>query len=329
MHALFHYFIPSCFTCYLLFCCFSIPFLFIPYQLFIFGISFPFFSSSYLFSILSLLISEERRIMCPVATSGGRWCPTTEQLMILEEMFRGGVRTPNTVQIQQITAHLSHYGKIEGKNVFYWFQNHKARDRQKIRRKFSRQMQQQQMQQQFYHHHQMEFRGEDNRWQQQAISCIQLFDHFMESAAPNTYPNIAFGTLHNHVSYQDSSTFQLAQSDVRMQHAQPPVQGYATPSCCRQPEKGRENLIGRVNGEEGWMMTSNVGLESEIWSSSCITSRPPLKTLELFPITGNSLKANSDETSSRLSQSLAHRLHAPAPVEDYAQMVPFGANINV
>ncbi|CAM0957968.1 unnamed protein product [Alopecurus aequalis] len=64
-----------------------------------------------------------------------RWCPTPEQLMILEEMYRGGLRTPNASQIQQITAHLAHYGRIEGKNVFYWFQNHKARDRQKLRRR--------------------------------------------------------------------------------------------------------------------------------------------------------------------------------------------------
>ncbi|PKA49032.1 WUSCHEL-related homeobox 3 [Apostasia shenzhenica] len=68
-----------------------------------------------------------------------RWCPTPEQLMILEEMYRSGVRTPNATQIQQITAHLAYYGKIEGKNVFYWFQNHKARERQKLRRRLSRQ----------------------------------------------------------------------------------------------------------------------------------------------------------------------------------------------
>ncbi|XP_010910753.1 WUSCHEL-related homeobox 3 [Elaeis guineensis] len=67
-----------------------------------------------------------------------RWCPTPEQLMILEEMYRSGVRTPTASQIQQITAHLSYYGRIEGKNVFYWFQNHKARDRQKLRRRLSR-----------------------------------------------------------------------------------------------------------------------------------------------------------------------------------------------
>ncbi|CAL9085620.1 unnamed protein product [Musa acuminata var. zebrina] len=64
-----------------------------------------------------------------------RWCPTPEQLMILEEMYRSGVRTPNASQIQQITARLSCYGRIEGKNVFYWFQNHKARERQKLRRR--------------------------------------------------------------------------------------------------------------------------------------------------------------------------------------------------
>ncbi|KAA3456682.1 WUSCHEL-related homeobox 3-like isoform X2 [Gossypium australe] len=53
--------------------------------------------------------------MCPAGSS--RWCPTPEQVMILEEMYRSGVKTPNATQIQQITSHLSFYGKIEGKNV--------------------------------------------------------------------------------------------------------------------------------------------------------------------------------------------------------------------
>lgn len=86
---------------------------------------------------------SERR-MSPVAST--RWCPTPEQLMILEEMYRSGIRTPNAVQIQQITAHLAFYGRIEGKNVFYWFQNHKARDRQKLRKKLAKQLHQQQHQ---------------------------------------------------------------------------------------------------------------------------------------------------------------------------------------
>ncbi|KAK9163880.1 hypothetical protein Syun_004782 [Stephania yunnanensis] len=69
------------------------------------------------------------------AHSGGtRWNPTQDQIRILEMLYRGGMRTPNAQQIEQITAQLSKYGKIEGKNVFYWFQNHKARERQKQKR---------------------------------------------------------------------------------------------------------------------------------------------------------------------------------------------------
>ncbi|CAA3020180.1 WUSCHEL-related homeobox 1-like [Olea europaea subsp. europaea] len=63
-----------------------------------------------------------------------RWNPTPEQLQTLEELYRRGTRTPSAEQIQLITSQLRRYGKIEGKNVFYWFQNHKARERQKRRR---------------------------------------------------------------------------------------------------------------------------------------------------------------------------------------------------
>ncbi|KAL8463641.1 hypothetical protein ACS0TY_034335 [Phlomoides rotata] len=63
-----------------------------------------------------------------------RWNPTPEQLQALEEMYRRGIRTPSAEQIQQIASKLRRFGKIEGKNVFYWFQNHKARERQKKRR---------------------------------------------------------------------------------------------------------------------------------------------------------------------------------------------------
>ncbi|KAJ8772887.1 hypothetical protein K2173_028064 [Erythroxylum novogranatense] len=65
---------------------------------------------------------------------GTRWNPTQEQIGILEMLYGGGMRTPNAQQIEQITAQLGRYGKIEGKNVFYWFQNHKARERQKQKR---------------------------------------------------------------------------------------------------------------------------------------------------------------------------------------------------
>lgn len=68
------------------------------------------------------------------STSSTRWTPTTDQIRILKELYYNhGVRSPNADQIQRISARLRQYGKIEGKNVFYWFQNHKARERQKKR----------------------------------------------------------------------------------------------------------------------------------------------------------------------------------------------------
>ena len=96
----------------------------------------------------SITHNLKREIMSPAGSS--RWSPTAEQLMILEELYRSGIRTPSASQIQQITTHLSFYGRIEGKNVFYWFQNHKARDRQKLRRKLNKQLQ---LQQQLQLHH--------------------------------------------------------------------------------------------------------------------------------------------------------------------------------
>ncbi|KAL6979212.1 WUSCHEL-related homeobox [Sarracenia purpurea var. burkii] len=65
------------------------------------------------------------------AAGSSRWNPTKEQISMLESLYKQGVRTPSAEQIQEITARLQSYGQIEGKNVFYWFQNHKARQRQK------------------------------------------------------------------------------------------------------------------------------------------------------------------------------------------------------
>ncbi|WCJ32611.1 Protein WUSCHEL [Euphorbia peplus] len=66
--------------------------------------------------------------------SSTRWTPTPDQIRILKDLYYNrGVRSPNGEQIQSISANLRQYGKIEGKNVFYWFQNHKARERQKKR----------------------------------------------------------------------------------------------------------------------------------------------------------------------------------------------------
>ena len=63
--------------------------------------------------------------------SSPRWNPTKEQITLLENLYKQGIRTPSADQIQQITSRLRAHGHIEGKNVFYWFQNHKARQRQK------------------------------------------------------------------------------------------------------------------------------------------------------------------------------------------------------
>ncbi|XP_010454891.1 PREDICTED: WUSCHEL-related homeobox 2-like [Camelina sativa] len=63
--------------------------------------------------------------------SSSRWNPTKDQITLLENLYKQGIRTPSADQIQQITGRLRAYGHIEGKNVFYWFQNHKARLRQK------------------------------------------------------------------------------------------------------------------------------------------------------------------------------------------------------
>ncbi|RVW57023.1 WUSCHEL-related homeobox 2 [Vitis vinifera] len=65
------------------------------------------------------------------APASSRWNPTKEQISMLESLYMQGIRTPSAEQIQQITGRLKAYGHIEGKNVFYWFQNHKARQRQK------------------------------------------------------------------------------------------------------------------------------------------------------------------------------------------------------
>ncbi|KAK7261459.1 hypothetical protein RIF29_27772 [Crotalaria pallida] len=68
---------------------------------------------------------------CSSTPTGSRWNPTKEQISMLENLYDQGIKTPSEEQIKQITFKLRAYGHIEGKNVFYWFQNHKARQRQK------------------------------------------------------------------------------------------------------------------------------------------------------------------------------------------------------
>ncbi|KAI3975119.1 hypothetical protein MKX01_038447 [Papaver californicum] len=63
--------------------------------------------------------------------NNSRWNPTKEQIDMLEAFYKSGITTPNADQIQHMTSKLRVFGDIEGKNVFYWFQNHKARQRQR------------------------------------------------------------------------------------------------------------------------------------------------------------------------------------------------------
>ncbi|CAI9108070.1 OLC1v1007589C1 [Oldenlandia corymbosa var. corymbosa] len=65
--------------------------------------------------------------------SVSRWLPTKEQIEMLENLYKQGLKTPRAEEIDQITNRLRKFGHVEGKNVFYWFQNHKARQRQKQR----------------------------------------------------------------------------------------------------------------------------------------------------------------------------------------------------
>nr|GMD40888.1 wuschel [Ipomoea batatas] len=64
-----------------------------------------------------------------------RWNPKSEQLQILRDLYYNhGMRNPSRQEIMGITQRLSQYGKIEEKNVFYWFQNQKGRERQQRKR---------------------------------------------------------------------------------------------------------------------------------------------------------------------------------------------------
>ncbi|XP_024159494.1 protein WUSCHEL-like [Rosa chinensis] len=64
--------------------------------------------------------------------SNTRWLPTTDQIRILKELYDDkGVKSPTVEQVQRITLQLKWYGQIENKNVFYWFQNQRAREKLK------------------------------------------------------------------------------------------------------------------------------------------------------------------------------------------------------
>nr|GMD12477.1 WUSCHEL-related homeobox 3-like [Ipomoea batatas] len=134
-----------------------------------------------------------------------RWSPTPEQIMILEEMYQKGLRSPNTSQIQMLTAHLSLYGKIEGKNVYYWFQNHKARDRKKLKKRLNKQVNH------HHHHRHQPFSGttvdELSALHMHRPSSAQPHPHHHSHSSPQSqsYPSSSAGYL-----LQERKTLSLA-----------------------------------------------------------------------------------------------------------------------
>ncbi|KAF8039874.1 hypothetical protein BT93_B2171 [Corymbia citriodora subsp. variegata] len=219
--------------------------------------------------------------MSPSAST--RWCPTPEQLMILEEMYRSGVRTPTAAQIQQITAHLSLYGKIEGKNVFYWFQNHKARDRQKLRRKVSKQL--------HHHHYQLNNSLLYNHHHH------PHYDH--QNMTMNNHHNYHFLSFLHH----QSSPPPVASTDLQLPYYNPtssliPQGGFggATPQVTNTDKWTTDTLektaveMERLS-KEMYGNHQTMAIAAEVISTLPVDiPRPALKTLDLFPTTATNLK---------------------------------------
>ncbi|TVU35610.1 hypothetical protein EJB05_17509, partial [Eragrostis curvula] len=62
-----------------------------------------------------------------------RWNPRPEQIRILEAIFNAGMVNPPRDEIPRIRMRLQEYGPVGDANVFYWFQNRKARSKNKLR----------------------------------------------------------------------------------------------------------------------------------------------------------------------------------------------------
>ncbi|XP_020107894.1 WUSCHEL-related homeobox 3-like [Ananas comosus] len=187
-----------------------------------------------------------------------RWCPTPEQLMILEEMYRSGVRTPNATQIQQITAHLSYYGRIEGKNVFYWFQNHKARERQKLRRRLSRH---------YYHYQHL------------------LYTH-PHPVIPTNFDPAVISSTSPPPFLQSNPTQFLHQGGLQ--------EATFGPNYCCKLDHGKSEGSFATNTEDfGYEWTTKMGSDSAI--PPCCR---PLKTLDLFPTKSTGLKDECNTSKS-------------------------------
>jgi hypothetical protein len=63
--------------------------------------------------------------------TNSRWHPKPEQIHILEAIFNSGMVNPPREEIKIIRAQLEEFGQVGDVNVFYWFQNRKARSKRK------------------------------------------------------------------------------------------------------------------------------------------------------------------------------------------------------
>ncbi|XP_061371871.1 putative WUSCHEL-related homeobox 10 [Gastrolobium bilobum] len=87
---------------------------------------------------MGVVFSVTSEVVKPVNMYGGdtskgifnmkpRWSPTTEQLQIMEKIFKQVTPNPDRKMINEITAELANHGNISEKNVCNWFQNKRAR----------------------------------------------------------------------------------------------------------------------------------------------------------------------------------------------------------
>ncbi|XP_045821845.1 WUSCHEL-related homeobox 8-like [Trifolium pratense] len=74
-------------------------------------------------SFLTGVHKEERTSQPPRP----RWTPRPQQVQILEDIFNSGMMSPPKEEIKKIRERLLEYGPVGHVNVFYWFQNRKAR----------------------------------------------------------------------------------------------------------------------------------------------------------------------------------------------------------
>ncbi|KAK4763756.1 hypothetical protein SAY87_013194 [Trapa incisa] len=201
-----------------------------------------------------------------------RWCPTPEQVMILKELYRAGVRSPRASQIHKITEHLALYGKIEGRNVFYWFQNHKARDKQKLlmKKKFIKQ----------HHHHQQQQQLCQRQISPNSCFCQGCLNHH-QSPADTASPGFPHHGYYNglHLSPIRSLNNLLQEANTNKGSSRPMMDSNCQRVCIigDDPQKAKmeKSSMKMYNGI--WTTAMNIAASSE--------PRPaePLKTLQLFP----------------------------------------------